>query len=307
MSQVITFEDYQPTPRFDDIPWTQARIDEGDSSTGPWNTIDTITLDPVDTDPSHPAVRSFTTELASDAAALWYRIVFLDASADQAQPTDPIQNVAPAAGLVTFATAADLATRLGISLTSDEQSRATALLALASGLIQDVVGQTIALVTDDTLSMPGTPEDRIELPQKPVVSVTSVSLDEVALTEGSDWYLDGSTIFRRAAFFSRDFGILDGPYLLGSAFGTPLQTLTIVYTHGYTAAEIPATVKSICLEAVVRCFVNPGAVARKTVGNTSTVYDNMRFSPSGLILTDDERRTLKRRFGARALSVPIHG
>lgn len=305
MSQVISFEDYQPTPRFDDIAWTQARIDEGDSSTGPWNTIDTIDLDPVDSDPSHPAVRSFTTENASDTPALWYRIVFLDASSDQAQPTDPIQNIAPAAGVVAFATAADLAARLGIVLTSDEQTRATTLLAQASGLIQDVVGQTLALVTNDTLILPGTPEDRIKLPQRPVVSVASVSLGEIPLVEGSDWYLEGSTIYRIAAFYNRDFGMLNGPYLLGSTFGTPLQTLTIVYTHGYTPAEIPATVKTICLEAVVRCFVNPGAVARETVGNTSTVYDNMRFSPSGLILTDDERRTLKRKFGAGALSVSI--
>lgn len=305
MSQVITFEDYQPTPRFDDIPWTQARIDEGVSSTGPWTTIDAIDFDPVDSDPAHPAVRSFTTELASDTPALWYRIVFLDASADQAQPTDPIQNAAAAAGLVSFATAADLADRLGLVLTSNEQSRVTALLALATGLIQEVVGQKIALVTDDTLTMPGTVEDRITLPERPVVSIESVSLDDVALTEGSDWYLDGATIYRRAVVFNPTLGVLDGPFLLGSGFGTPLQTLTIVYTHGYAADAIPATAKAICMEAVVRCFVNPGAVARETVGNTSTVYDNMRFSPSGLILTDDERRTLKRKFGARSLSVQV--
>lgn len=210
-----------------------------------------------------------------------------------------------------FATHDDLAGRLfmgnGNVLTSPEQTAADALLTLASGLIQDVTGQIIELVEDDVLTMPGTPEDRIELPERPVVSVASIMLDDVALTEGSDWYLDGATIYRRAAFFSPSIGVLDGPFLLGTGFGTPLRTLTITYTHGYADDAIPATVTAICMEAVVRCFVNPGAVARETVGNTSTVYDNMRFSPSGLILTDDERRTLKRRFGARALSVPIHG
>lgn len=210
-----------------------------------------------------------------------------------------------------FASNDDLAGRVffgnGNTFTDAEKTAADALLTLASGLIQDVTGQVIARVTDDVLTMPGTPEDRIVLPEKPVISIASIMLDDAPLVEGSDWYLDGSTIFRKAAFYNRDFGILNGPYLLGSSFGTPLQTLTITYTHGYAEDDIPATVKAICMEAVVRCFVNPGAVARETVGNTSTVYDNMRFSPSGLVLTDDERRTLKRKFGPRALSVPIQG
>lgn len=204
-----------------------------------------------------------------------------------------------------FATADDLAARLGIVLTGAEGTRATTLLALASELIQDVVKQKISLVEDDVLSMPGTVEDRIALPERPVVSVDSVMLDDVALTEGSDWYLDGATIYRRALVFNPTIGVLDGPFLLGSGFGTPLQTLAITYTHGYADDDVPGTVKAVCLEAVVRCFVNPGAVARETVGNTSTVYDNMRFSPSGLLITDDERRTLKRLFGARSLSVPV--
>lgn len=204
-----------------------------------------------------------------------------------------------------FATHGDLAARLGLTLTDAENTRADALLTLSSGLIQDVVGQTIELVENDVLRMPGTVEDRITLPQRPVVSIASVMLDEVTLVEGSDWYLDGATIYRRAVVFNPQLGLIDGPFLLGSGFGTPLQTLAITYTHGYADDDIPTTVKAICMEAVVRCFVNPGAVARETVGNTSTVYDNMRFSPSGLILTDDERRTLKRLFGAQSLSVPI--
>lgn len=204
-----------------------------------------------------------------------------------------------------FATAADFAARMGETLTDAEEARADTLLTLASTLIQEVVKQKIALIEGDVLTMPGTVEDRIALPERPVVSVDSVMLDEVALTEGSDWYLDGATIYRRAVVFNPQLGLIDGPFLLGSGFGTPLQTLTITYTHGYDDDEIPGTVKAICLEAVVRCFVNPGAVARETVGNTSTVYDNMRFSPSGLLLTDDERRTLKRLFGSRSLSVPV--
>jgi hypothetical protein len=111
MSQVITFEGYTPAPRTDGLPWTHARIDEadtsaGDSVTGDWSTIDTVALDPVDTDPSLPQPHTITTELASSTAALWYRIVFLDATGDFGQPTTPVQNVVSA---TPYATIAELA------------------------------------------------------------------------------------------------------------------------------------------------------------------------------------------------------
>ena len=82
------------SPRYDALPWTQARIEEGTASVGPWVALETKNLSPVDADPSNPATRNFTTQLAT-ADDLWYRIVFLDASGDVGQPTYPIQNVAP--------------------------------------------------------------------------------------------------------------------------------------------------------------------------------------------------------------------
>lgn len=110
MAQVITFEDYVPIARDDSTPWTQARIEEGATVSGPWTTIDTINLDPVDADPSKPASRSFTTELASDTPDLWYRVVFLDATGDDSIPTSPIQNGAQGP----YITVTELAKRLNL-------------------------------------------------------------------------------------------------------------------------------------------------------------------------------------------------
>lgn len=84
---VVTFVDYIPAPRFDEKPWTAARIEAADALAGPWTAIETIALDPVDTDPSDPQPRSFTTEGATDET--WFRIVFVDADGDES-PTDPI-------------------------------------------------------------------------------------------------------------------------------------------------------------------------------------------------------------------------
>lgn len=96
MAQVITFEDYTPVARYDDLPWTDVRIEEAPAAAGPWTEIDTLDIDPVDVDPSNPATRSFTTELASDDPDLWYRLVFLDGTGDFAQYTTPVQNIAGA-------------------------------------------------------------------------------------------------------------------------------------------------------------------------------------------------------------------
>lgn len=80
MSYVVTITDSAPPPREDEA-WTHARIEESAGRSGPFNNLETFTLDPVDTDPENPDTRDFTTELATLPAA-WYRIVWLDQSGD---------------------------------------------------------------------------------------------------------------------------------------------------------------------------------------------------------------------------------
>lgn len=130
MAQVITFEDYTPPQRFDSLPWTQVRIEEAPLSTGTWATIDTLDLDPVDVDPSDPVARSFTTELASDTADLWYRVVFLDASLDESQPSTAIQNTT--AAVSPYATVGELARILKIRDPSAAQTAAMERVLLAA-------------------------------------------------------------------------------------------------------------------------------------------------------------------------------
>jgi hypothetical protein len=300
MSEVISFERYLPPERFDDVPWTQARIDEAPSSTGPWTTIDTITFPEVDEDPSEPQPRSFTTPNGT-APDQWYRVTFLDGSGSSTLPTSPVQFTQPT--LTAFADHNDLATWLGIDdMTEEEAERADALLADVSNVIREEVDHgDLGLVTDETITMPGTNDESILLPSTPVVSVSEVTLDGTPLVEGTDWYLDGNMIVRRGglAFLA---GIAE-TFSLSGGFGWPNQTLAITYTHGY--AEIPGKVKTICLQMVVRVWTNPGSVARETYGDETITYDSNRFSPTGMQLTDDERRSLKRLFGSTVKSVQV--
>lgn len=180
-----------------------------------------------------------------------------------------------------FATAAELGSRLGISLDEDETTRANTLLTLASGLIQDETGQEIAQATE-TFTRPGVWGNRLRLRERPVTAVTSVKIDGVALA-ADDWYLDGDELVR------------------GGGWSGPEADVEIVYTHGYASADTPPAVKAVCLEVATRVWVNPGNARQEGYGLEQVSYS----SSNGLLLTDEERRTvndaIRRTYGSLKL------
>lgn len=297
MGQVVTFIDYKPPARFDDVPWTQAVIEEAATIEGSYTAIETVTFAVPDADPTDPSLRSFTTDQGT-AENLWYRVYFLDDDGNASTTTAPAQNSEPDES-AQFATPDDLAARLGITLTDDEEERAELLLTQASKLIQDATRQTIRLVTDDELVRPGSFGNRIRLPQRPVVEVTSISAslpggDPVDLTETS-WYLDGDELVAVGflGLSERSFGIS------GRGWLAPTYTLTITYTHGYET--VPDLAKQVCLEAVIRAWTNPGAVLAETYGSQQVQYQRA----PGMMLTDFERKQLNDRFGRQQGSVAL--
>ena len=136
MPIVVTLEDFRPSPRYDGDPWTAAEIQEGTASVGPWVTLETITLSPVDADPRNPAYRNFTTDLGT-AAELWYRIVFLDAGLDTGLPTFPIQNLADDRPV--YASVSELAQLLRVSAV-DRHNSLIRVLKTAAQEIDDEIG-----------------------------------------------------------------------------------------------------------------------------------------------------------------------
>lgn len=78
---VVSFVGYRPQPRYDGLPWTQARIEESSAQAGPWTLIETKVVTPAP-DPADPPAYNFTTEEAVLAEG-WYRITFVDADGDQ--------------------------------------------------------------------------------------------------------------------------------------------------------------------------------------------------------------------------------
>jgi hypothetical protein len=147
MSQVVTFEQYRPSARYDSIAWTQVRIEESTTSSGPWTLLEIQNISPVDSDPANPAFRSFTTELASDDPNLWYRLTFVDATGDTGLPTYPVQNVALTA--TSYASINELARILKIRNPTAEQWNAMARVLITATLEIDA---EIDLADDVTLT-----------------------------------------------------------------------------------------------------------------------------------------------------------
>lgn len=200
-----------------------------------------------------------------------------------------------------FATNSDLAARLGLTLTSAEQGRADTLLGLASGIIQQSVrpAQTISQVSNDVYTRTGSSDERIRLPQRPVVSVASVVLDGVTM-DPTSYYLSGSELIRRnwsSVIQDSSFGL---PF---AAWGYAWSTLVITYTHGF--AVIPETVKTICMEMVTRVWVNPGSVIQDAIAGVQTTYAPYSAPPRGLRLTDDEKKDLNTLLGLPSGSITL--
>ena len=167
-----------------------------------------------------------------------------------------------------FALPSDLEARLGLTLTDAEETRAEALISQAEDLVRAAARQHLSLVEDDVFTVRGSRESRYLLPERPVVSVGKV---EIAGVEVGDWHVDG-------------------PYLVRpGGFGSSADVLTITYTHGYDV--LPSLFKTVTLEAVVRVWVNPGAVMSEAYG-----YERVQYTPgapTGMMLTADERKTIR--------------
>lgn len=78
MTFVASFKNVTPSPRYDDEPWTQVRIEEALATEGPWTPVEVQALTELDTDPEEPQARNITTTEATLEAG-FFRLTFLDA------------------------------------------------------------------------------------------------------------------------------------------------------------------------------------------------------------------------------------
>jgi hypothetical protein len=88
---VVSFTDIAPPVRYDGAPWETVQIGQATELAGPWTTIDTQALQPLDSDPSNPQARTFTTSLATTQEG-FFTLTFFDAAGASSQPLMQVMN-----------------------------------------------------------------------------------------------------------------------------------------------------------------------------------------------------------------------
>jgi hypothetical protein len=128
-------------------------------------------------------------------------------------------------------TATEVGTLLGIAPADLDVPKATLLAEIATAIVQGETGrpaQRLVEVVDDTATLTGTTDRWLDLPQRPVTAVASVTLDGVALVAGAAGS-GGATYRLRGDRLWRGDG-------WQTYVGEPSE-VEIVYSHGYATGD----------------------------------------------------------------------
>ena len=133
------------------------------------------------------------------------------------------------------------------------------------------------------VTMRGTSDSELRLPERPVVSITSITLGGVAIAS-TEWTLIGDTVIRPAGW------------------GNNQTALVAVYVHGYADGEVPDDLLDVVLRAAGRRFTNPlGKFTEQMSGYGATIESQGNIQ-GPRIFTGDEREILNK-YRLRAATV----
>jgi len=137
-----------------------------------------------------------------------------------------------------------------------DEADASALAALdtASGFVEAYLGMPVELVEDDEVILDGSGTRVLLLPGFPVTEVTSVTVDDEALTE--DDYAWSRTGELRS---------------LRGSWPSTLRSVEVVYSHGF--AVVPPAIVGIVAAMAGRIYGAPLTVRQETMGGYSVTYN----------------------------------
>lgn len=170
---------------------------------------------------------------------------------------------------------------------------ATLALRIASAAVRRYCGQDLSLVEDDTVTLYGTSEPEIILPQLPAREPTAVLVDGIAT---ADWIFLGDRIYRPFGWLTAFLNLEGSVFPLADFL--PKVPVQVTYTHGYTA--VPDEVLSAVLGVAARQVMNPMHLRSETIRDYSYTTEAV-----GRALTPDERDDLQpfRRRGVSSTKV----
>lgn len=136
-----------------------------------------------------------------------------------------------------------------------DDHQVVALLAEASSLVREVSGQHISLVTDDTVALDGSLSRHLWLPEVPIVSVSSITLDGVPADPSTYRIEHDRRTLKRALGMTWD-----------------CDTVEVTYTHGWD--PVPGWIVGLVCSTVQRS-IRPAAqlgVQAQTTGSQTVQY-----------------------------------
>lgn len=181
-----------------------------------------------------------------------------------------------------LATVDDLNTMLDETV---PEATATLLLETATGTVQAAAGQRLVAVADETITLLGTTDSWLGLPERPVTAVGTVTLDGEPVT---DFRRFGARLYRRCGW--------------ASCAPEPGE-VAVTYSHGY-APDDPGIqlARQMTLVLAIAGYTNP-------TGSTSLAIDDYREGYGGNAgeqsLTQSMRAALRRAYGRRGGLVRI--
>lgn len=177
-----------------------------------------------------------------------------------------------------FASTTDLGNYLAETLSGARLTQAGLLLDLASSLIQGWTRQRIEYVANDVVTLAGSYDWALELPERPVVAVDAITVDGVTVASTA-YRLEGSTLIHKV-----------------SGWTGPASVVQVTYDHGYST--IPDDIRAATLALTARMMANPSSVRQEGIGTYSVSYGD---DPN----VDAVLEPLIGRYRQRTASVPL--
>jgi hypothetical protein len=215
--------------------------------------------------------------------------------------------------LAPLATTDDVAATLNRALTANEATYAPRLLALASGMVRRYTRQEITATAGDVVTLSGTWNQTIILPQRPVTAVISVVLNG-ANPSYNAWKLIHDELFIGTGSFQPDYGTSlwggtglwgpsgssQGPQATGATWQGPQAEVVVTYDHGYTT--VPDDIVNEVAGMVALQLVSPVGVDSEMVGGYKVAWAK---SPVGGMSLTAETKSVLNFYRRRNASVTI--
>jgi hypothetical protein len=202
-----------------------------------------------------------------------------------------------------LATASDLAAALQRDV---DTASATLVIEASTAVVQEAAGgQRILQVVGDTAAIRAPQGQWLELPQRPVTAVTSVTLaDGTVVTAGTTtgtyrrlqhrlWRDTGWAKYSPWAYVQPFYyGLCDGP-----------GEVTVVYTHGYAAGSQELQLaRGFVLTLARAVFTNPDGASKEQIDDYQVAYDR---AAAALEASPYLQKSLRRQYGKRAGMVHV--